>query len=148
MKPSSLLSKAVAAAATAPSLAHALPSPSPTTTAPPSGSATPRHEPLPLATPLNWYAGRTLFPGQILAGFGAPYADHTMETWAEHVLSQCKANDECNSTISFAAVDEKTGKTCWHGYIFWGKHTTRDDYSRSSRVHGSVAYNVLRQPKA
>lgn len=82
MKPSALL--------TTTALAHALPSPT--------------AAPVTLARPLNWLAGHALFPGQLLEGFGEPYENYTMQTWALHVLGKCREKTECNSTVSFAGA--------------------------------------------
>ncbi|EQK99339.1 hypothetical protein G6O67_006541 [Ophiocordyceps sinensis] len=126
MKPSALL--------TTTALAHALPSPT--------------AAPVTLARPLNWLAGHALFPGQLLEGFGEPYENYTMQTWALHVLGKCREKTECNSTVSFAVLDEGGRAVKWVGYAFWGPHTTQNDYNRSARVQESVAYNVVRLPGA
>lgn len=60
--------------------------------------------PVPLEAPLNWYAGRRLFPAKVMAGYNAAYEDYSKYTWAEHVLAQCKNFSTCGSCLSFSGT--------------------------------------------
>lgn len=85
MKTSSFISKVMVSAALVPGLAQAA-----------------DYVPVPLEEPLNWSAGRRLFPGNVIAGYNAGYGEYNKDTWAEHVLQQCKTFSACESSLSFS----------------------------------------------
>ncbi|KAM4065053.1 hypothetical protein HRG_004606 [Hirsutella rhossiliensis] len=104
--------------------------------------------PVPLEEPLEWSAGNRLFPGNVIAGYNAGYEDYNKDTWAEHVLQQCKTFSACDSSLSFSAINSGTPKDrYWFGYVFRGGPTTQSDYNRVEGVQGSVAYTIVRGNK-
>lgn len=54
-----------------------------------------------LTPPLNWIAGGSLFPSQIIAGYNADLDEYTAETWSDHILDACKTFDACTSADGF-----------------------------------------------
>lgn len=87
MKSSSFISKVIVAAAVAPGFVQAA-----------------DYVPVPLEKPLEWSAGRRLFPGNVIAGYNAGYEDYDKDTWAKHVLQQCKTFTACESTLSLSGT--------------------------------------------
>ena len=61
----------------------------------------PRFERVPLTEPLNWIAGRSLFPGRVIAGYHAEVSDYDATSWAEKVLGDCKNYTACTSSLSY-----------------------------------------------
>lgn len=57
---------------------------------------------VPLTAPMSWTAGKSLFPGNVIAGENAEYNDYTAETWSQHVLEVCATYSACTSTLSFS----------------------------------------------
>jgi hypothetical protein len=57
-----------------------------------------------LTKPLDWMAGKGLFPGRVIVGFTADLDGYDSQSWAEHVLEQCKTYEECTSALSFQGV--------------------------------------------
>ncbi|UNI23291.1 hypothetical protein JDV02_009121 [Purpureocillium takamizusanense] len=99
---------------------------------------------VPLDEPLNWVAGPSLFPVNVIAGYNAELAAYDRESWANHVLEQCSTFSDCTSTISFSAINSGTPKTrFWFGYVFRGGPTTQANYERRAGVLGSVAYSIV-----
>lgn len=54
-----------------------------------------------LTEPLNWLAGKSLFPGRVIAGYNANLDEYNAESWVQHVLEQGKAHKACTSVLAF-----------------------------------------------
>ena len=52
----------------------------------------------------NYVAGKTLFPGNVIEGYDDDYDTWNKDTWAQHMLDQCKTFDNCTSTLSFSGM--------------------------------------------
>lgn len=61
-------------------------------------------ERLSLPDPQDWSAGKRLFPGNVIAGYNADYHKYDKESWAAHVLEQCKGFEACTSSLSFSGM--------------------------------------------
>lgn len=57
-----------------------------------------------LTPPLNWIAGSSLFPSQIIAGYNAELAEYTAEEWSAYLLDTCKTFSACTSVDGFQGV--------------------------------------------
>ncbi|RDA90768.1 hypothetical protein CP533_3610 [Ophiocordyceps camponoti-saundersi (nom. inval.)] len=93
----------------------------------------------------NMIAGRRLFPGNVIAGYNADYGNYTADSWAQHVLDQCKNafTKSCDSTISYSAINSGTPKErAWFGYVFRGGKTSLSDYVRADGVRDTIIYVV------
>ncbi|KAH8884375.1 hypothetical protein GQ53DRAFT_880134 [Thozetella sp. PMI_491] len=97
-----------------------------------------------LEEPLNWIAGRRLFPGNIIAGYHDDLDNYTASAWATYVLDQCKGYTACTSAEAFQATNSgSTGGRYWFGYVYRGGPTTIADYVRDEGVTDSVAYTIV-----
>lgn len=54
-----------------------------------------------LTPPLNWIAGNSLFPSQIIAGYNAEVSEYTAEEWSAHILEACQGFSACTSADGF-----------------------------------------------
>ncbi|RDA87762.1 hypothetical protein CP532_2476 [Ophiocordyceps camponoti-leonardi (nom. inval.)] len=93
----------------------------------------------------NLIAGKRLFPGNVIAGYNADYGNYTAESWAQHVLDECKNKfaKSCDSTITFSAINSGTPKDrAWFGYVFRGGKTTMSDYVQAKDVQNSIIFVV------
>ncbi|EFQ33362.1 hypothetical protein CGRA01v4_00935 [Colletotrichum graminicola] len=98
---------------------------------------------VPLPSPLNWMAGRSLFPSQVIASYNADIGDYTSETWAAHVLEKCKTFTACTSSMTFSGINSgSTGGRYWFGYVYRGGATTVDDYERDDAAEDGIADSV------
>ncbi|KAK2037098.1 hypothetical protein LZ31DRAFT_547099 [Colletotrichum somersetense] len=100
-----------------------------------------------LPAPLNWVAGASLFPSQIIASYHAEIADYTADAWAAYVLDKCKSYTACTSSMTFSGINSgSTGGRYWFGYVFRGGVTTVDDYDRDDAeedaIGDSIAYTI------
>lgn len=59
---------------------------------------------VPLPEPLNWVAGRSLFPGNIIAGYSAGEGEYTAETWSAYILAKCQGYAACTSSITYSGT--------------------------------------------
>lgn len=57
-----------------------------------------------LTPPLDWIAGPSLFPSQIIAGYNAPLDDYTAADWSAHILDACKSFSACTSADGFQGM--------------------------------------------
>lgn len=57
-----------------------------------------------LTPPLDWIAGSSLFPSQIIAGYNAPLDEYTAEKWSAHILDACKSFEACTSADGFQGM--------------------------------------------
>lgn len=57
-----------------------------------------------LTPPLNWIAGNSLFPSQIIAGYNAESAEYTAEEWSAYILDACKSYAACTSADGFQGM--------------------------------------------
>lgn len=57
-----------------------------------------------LTPPLDWIAGGSLFPSQIIAGYNAPLDEYTAEEWSAHILDACKGFEACTSADGFQGM--------------------------------------------
>lgn len=57
-----------------------------------------------LTPPLDWIAGSSLFPSQIIAGYNAPVDEYTAEEWSAHILDACKGFEACTSADGFQGM--------------------------------------------
>jgi hypothetical protein len=57
-----------------------------------------------LTPPLNWIAGNSLFPSQIIAGYNAELAEYTAEEWSAHMLDACEGFEACTSVDGFQGM--------------------------------------------
>lgn len=57
-----------------------------------------------LTPPLDWIAGGSLFPSQIIAGYNAPLDEYTAEEWSAHILDACKGYEACTSADGFQGM--------------------------------------------
>ncbi|KAK1961962.1 hypothetical protein LY78DRAFT_587599 [Colletotrichum sublineola] len=102
---------------------------------------------VPLPTPLNWVAGSSLFPSQIIAAYHGELGDYTADTWAAYVLEKCKGYTACTSSMSFSGINSgSTGGRYWFGYVFRGGATTVANYERDDEaedaIGDSIAYTI------
>jgi len=96
-----------------------------------------------LSKPLNWIAGPSLFPGNVIAGYNADLSEYNAEGWAAYILKQCKAFSACTSTISNQATNSgSTGGRYWFGYVFRGGPTSQKNYAREDGVTDSIAFTI------
>ena len=128
-----------------------------------SAMPTATFKPVKLSEPLNWIAGPSLFPSQIIAGYNAPLDQYDAASWGEHVLSKCKEFSACTSAQvfqgafptgharrglgdranSFAATNSgSTGGRFWFGYVFRGGPTDESFYEREEGVTDSAAWSM------
>ncbi|KAK7754888.1 hypothetical protein SLS62_003202 [Diatrype stigma] len=99
---------------------------------------------LELDTPLNWVAGASLFPGNVIAGFNSELSQYDAQGWADYVLDQCKQYSACTSTVSYQATNSgSTGGRFWFGYVFRGGPTTAEDYVRETGVEDSIVFTIV-----
>ncbi|KAK1995952.1 hypothetical protein LX36DRAFT_682706 [Colletotrichum falcatum] len=102
---------------------------------------------VPLPAPLNWVAGRSLFPSQVIASYNAEIGDYTADTWAAYVLGKCKGFAACTSSMSFSGINSgSTGGRYWFGYVYRGGATTVSNYERDAAaedgIGDSIAYTI------
>lgn len=57
-----------------------------------------------LTPPLNWIAGSSLFPSQIIAGYNAELAEYSAEEWSAYLLDTCKTFSACTSVDGFQGM--------------------------------------------
>lgn len=57
-----------------------------------------------LTPPLDWIAGSSLFPSQIIAGYNAPLDEYTAEEWSAHILDACQSFEACTSADGFQGM--------------------------------------------
>lgn len=57
-----------------------------------------------LTPPLDWIAGSSLFPAQIIAGYNAPLDEYTAEEWSAHILDACQSFEACTSADGFQGM--------------------------------------------
>lgn len=57
-----------------------------------------------LTPPLNWIAGSSLFPSQIIAGYNAELAEYSAEEWSAYLLDTCKSFSACTSVDGFQGM--------------------------------------------
>ncbi|KYK59043.1 hypothetical protein DCS_00170 [Drechmeria coniospora] len=49
-------------------------------------------------------AGKSLWPAQLIDGWGAHVGGHAARQWAGHVLGRCKTCSDCTTSLSFAGA--------------------------------------------
>lgn len=97
-----------------------------------------------LTPPLDWIAGGSLFPSQIIAGYNAPLDEYTAEEWSAHILDACKGYEACTSADGFQATNSgSTGGRFWFGYVYRGGATDESFYVRSEGVTDAFAYTIV-----
>lgn len=57
-----------------------------------------------LTPPLDWVAGNSLFPSQVIAGYNAPLDEYTAAEWSAHILEECKGFPACTSAGGFQGM--------------------------------------------
>lgn len=57
-----------------------------------------------LTPPLDWVAGSSLFPSQIIAGYHAEVDEYTAAEWSAHILDACKNFTACTSADGFQGM--------------------------------------------
>lgn len=57
-----------------------------------------------LTPPLNWIAGTSLFPSQIIAGYNADVSEYTAEEWSAYMLDACQGFTACTSVDGFQGM--------------------------------------------
>lgn len=57
-----------------------------------------------LTPPLDWIAGSSLFPSQIIAGYNAEVDEYTAAEWSAHILDACKNFTACTSADGFQGM--------------------------------------------
>ncbi|KAK1758800.1 hypothetical protein QBC47DRAFT_409635 [Echria macrotheca] len=104
-------------------------------------------EKLDLPAPLNWSAGKSLFPGRVISGFHGDLDQYDAEGWAQHVLEQCKdpTNSGCTTGLGFQATNsgDEPKTRFWFGYLFGGVPATVKDFERSEDVSDAVVYTIV-----
>ncbi|POS74235.1 hypothetical protein DHEL01_v207367 [Diaporthe helianthi] len=96
-----------------------------------------------LTPPLNWIAGNSLFPSQVIAGYHADVSEYTVEEWSAYMLDACKSFTACTSVDGFQGTDSgSTGGRFWFGYVYRGGATDESLYVRYEGVTDSFAWTV------
>ncbi|KAG8161180.1 hypothetical protein KVR01_009444 [Diaporthe batatas] len=93
--------------------------------------------------PLNWLAGSSLFPSQVIAGYHAEVAEYTAESWSAYMLDACESFTDCTSFDGFQATNSgSTGGRYWFGYVYRGGATDESFYVRTDGVTDSFAWTI------
>ena len=61
-------------------------------------------ERLPLEPPLNWVAGRFLYPRLLQGCYDAAIEEHDAASWTRYVLDRCDEDLLCTSTLSYSGA--------------------------------------------
>lgn len=59
-----------------------------------------------LTPPLNWIAGSSLFPSQIIAGYNADVSEYTADEWSAYMLDACQSFTDCMSVDGFQGMSD------------------------------------------
>ncbi|KAF7185701.1 hypothetical protein HII31_12932 [Pseudocercospora fuligena] len=116
-------------------------SPAPPTTKPKTSTTT--YHQLKLPDPQNWNAGKSLFPGRVMAGYHEDYEKFTKDSWSKYMLQKCQESEGCGSADAYSAINSGTPKVrVWFGYTYSGGATTEKDFVRGPGVEDSVVWTM------
>ncbi|KAF4580552.1 hypothetical protein EYR38_003151 [Pleurotus pulmonarius] len=89
----------------------------------------------------GYSAGRSLFPGRVMAGYNAELDKYDADSWASYIVEECKAFGGDTTAVSYSAINSgHTGGRFWFGYAFSGGDTTVADFEKDDAVHGLRVY--------
>ncbi|KAI8803278.1 hypothetical protein BJ742DRAFT_777448 [Cladochytrium replicatum] len=100
---------------------------------------------VPLEEPLNWLAGKKLFPRHMMMGCHAELQEYDVDGFIAFMAEKVRSLSGCTSFIvSQGNNSGDTGGRYWFGNAFGGGPTDQSWYEREERlqVSHSVAYSV------